>query len=140
MVEIPESSSASTMTNSPAHSNCSSTSLNRTQSVGDIVEGNFISFSPSDMYSRSCRNSTEANIESNKVEESQVVGDESFKTSTMLSSTSQQDQSGKHWEEGSEGGVSVISVFDCQHGCFNADHSFSHCEQHGSNHYLEHSL
>ena len=30
----------------------------------------------------------------------------------------------------SVGGASVISVFDCHHGCFSPDHSMSHCHQH----------
>jgi len=129
MVEMPESSSSSSSatTNTPPGSICSSPSLNRTQSVGDIVEGNFISFSPSDMYSRT---PVLVNIETRNVEDSHIVADNSFKTSTLLSSTSQTDQSGGHWEEGSEGGVSVISVFDCQHGCFNPDHALDHCQQH----------
>jgi len=128
MVELPESSSSSAITNTPPESVCSSPSLNRTQSVGDIVEGNFISFSPSDMYSRT---PAMVNIETVNVEESHIVSDDSFKTSTLLSSTSQpSDQSGGQWDGGSEGGVSVISVFDCQHGCFNPDHAFSHCDQH----------
>merc|ERR1712079_351059 len=127
MVELPESSS-SAITNTPPESVCSSPSLNRTQSVGDIVEGNFISFSPSDMYSRT---PAMVNIETVNVEESHIVSDDSFKTSTLLSSTSQpSDQSGGQWDGGSEGGVSVTSVFDCQHGCFNPDHAFSHCDQH----------
>ena len=129
MVEMPGSSSSSAVTNTPPQSICSSPSLNRTQSVGDIVEGNFISFSPSDMYSRA---PTMLNIGTVNVEESEIISDDSFKTSTLLSSTSQPGEvSGVgQWDGGSEGGVSVISVFDCQHGCFNPEHSFPHCDQH----------
>ena len=34
------------------------------------------------------------------------------------------------WDAASVGGASVISVFDCHHGCFSPDHSMPHCEQH----------
>ena len=85
--------------------------------MSPLPSPDFISFSPSDMYSHNCGDGTEANIDRiENVEESQIINDESFKTSTMLSSTSKPDQSEGHWEDGSEGGVSVISVFDCQHG------------------------
>ena len=72
------------------------------------------------------------NIGTVNVEESEIISDDSFKTSTLLSSTSQPGEASGvgQWDGGSEGGVSVISVFDCQHGCFNPEHSFPHCDQH----------
>ena len=34
------------------------------------------------------------------------------------------------WDDGSVGGASIMSVFDCQHGCFSPDHSIQHCDHH----------
>ena len=39
------------------------------------------------------------------------------------------------WDAASVGGASVISVFDCHHGCFSPDHSMPHCDEHQDGHF-----
>merc|ERR1711970_716916 len=80
MVEMTDSSSSSTM------SGVSSSSLDRTKSVGDIADGNFVSFSPSDMYSKTNahRGGVNENMNHEISASIQIINEESFETLSDL--------------------------------------------------------
>ena len=94
----------------------------------DVSHGDFVSFSSSDMYSISKSN----NSDNHAV----ILSDETDSSNHQSSATD--DNTDNHDDSSdacaaSDGGLSNISVFDCQHGCFHDEE-----DDHHQHHYHHH--
>ena len=107
----------------------------------DVSHGDFVSFSSSDMYS------------SKAASEERAVSDHDTSQQSSSAAEMASDDSHHHHHDvtlsphdtssdgcaASEGGLSNLSVFDCQHGCFHDDsHHHHHHYHHQSYHQPEH--
>ena len=187
-VDIHNSSSSSSSTSSSRAPASSDTSFETNRSVGDILHGNLVSFSPTYMYTQTSseppltpddnpyksyqpkrlghfdpstdvhtvtRPNTAGSLQNIQLNQNQPVHiDIPPPTHTFpvrpfrplrihpsdLDTLDPQDTEARlqSWDVASVGGASVISVFDCHHGCFSPDHSMPHCHQHQDNHSISH--
>ena len=106
-------SNSSNNSNNTSREQCSSERDDKSAESGiDVSQGDFVSFS-SDLYKTN-------------TDHHQMIGD----ISHLQTSDDHQDESSDGCGA-SEGGLSNISVFDCQHGCFHDQHDHHH-------HHLDH--
>ena len=105
--------------NSQADTADSADSREEKESGIDVSQGAFVSFSSSDLYKPHHH-------------DHQIVMISDLSHHQMISDHHHHQSTSDHHDESSEGcaasdgGLSNISVFDCQHGCFHEDHSADH--------------
>ena len=103
----------------------------------DVSHGDFVSFSSSDMYSSKAASEERAVSDHDQSSsDHQMTSDDSHHPHDTDVTLSPHDTSSDGCAA-SEGGLSNLSVFDCQHGCFHDD-SHHHHYHHSYHHQPEH--
>ena len=115
----------------------------------DVSHGVFVSFNSSDLYSSKANSEVVTVTEemTSSSEDQDPVSSSSHDGDSDETETSPHDESSDGGCAASEGGLSNISVFDCQHGCFHdqPDHPHYHLhhhqdQDHPHHHYLKDSV
>ena len=103
----------------------------------DVSHGDFVSFSSSDMYSSKAASEERAVSDQDTSHQSssaaEMISDDSHHHDVTLSP----HDTSSDGCAASEGGLSNLSVFDCQHGCFHEDshHHYHHQSYHQPEHH-----
>ena len=103
----------------------------------DVSQGDFVSFSSSDMYSSKAASEERAVIDNDQSSsDHQMTSDDSHHHHSHDNDvTLSPHDTSSDGCAASEGGLSNLSVFDCQHGCFHDDSHHHHHYHHHSYHH-----